>query len=67
MFRILHMAGHEEELRRVATALDDARRRRDAAIVQASEAGLPRRQVAEAVGLSPSRVQQILDEDRRSG
>jgi DNA-directed RNA polymerase specialized sigma24 family protein len=56
------VAGHEEELRRLATALEDARQRRDVAIVQASEAGLPRRQVAEAVGLSPSRVQQILDE-----
>jgi DNA-directed RNA polymerase specialized sigma24 family protein len=58
--------GHDEQLRRVAAALDEARRRRNVAIVQASEAGLPRRRVAEAVGLSPGRVQQILDEARKA-
>ena len=62
VFRILNMAGHEEQLRRAATDLEKAKRRRDDAIVQASNAGLPRRRVAEAIGLSPGRVQQILDE-----
>ena len=56
------MAGHEQQLKRAASGLEKAKRRRDEAIVQASKAGLPRRQVAEAVGLSRSRVQQILDE-----
>ena len=54
----------ETELRRAAELLELARQRRDAAIVRASEAGLRRRRVAEAVGLSSSRVQQIIDERR---
>jgi DNA-directed RNA polymerase specialized sigma24 family protein len=61
-FRILNMAGHEESLRRVAAALETSKERRDAAIVKASDAGLSRRRVAGAVGLSVGRVQQILEE-----
>jgi CRP-like cAMP-binding protein len=60
-------AGFEEQLRRVAEQFEKTKRRRDDAIVRASEAGMPRRRVAEAVGLSRSRVQQILDERKRSG
>jgi hypothetical protein len=56
------MPGFEAELRRVAKQFDGARERRDALIVRASEAGVSRRRVAEAVGLSRSRVQQIIDE-----
>jgi transposase len=59
------MPGFEAELRRVAEQSEGARQRRDALIVRASEAGLSRRRVAEAVGLSRSRVQQIIDEWRR--
>jgi DNA-directed RNA polymerase specialized sigma subunit len=59
------MPGFEAELRRVVEQLEAAKERRDALIVRASEAGVSRRQVAEAVGLSPSRVQQILHERRR--
>jgi transcriptional regulator with XRE-family HTH domain len=59
------MPGFEAELRRVGGAVEAAKERRDALIVRASEAGVSRRQVAEAVGLSPSRVQQILHERRR--
>jgi hypothetical protein len=54
----------ETELRRAAEQIELARQRRDAAIVRASEAGLPRRRVAAAVGLSSSRVQQIIGERR---
>jgi hypothetical protein len=59
------MPGFEAELRRVAGQFEGARERRDALIVRASEAGVSRRRVAEAVGLSRSRVQQIIDEWRR--
>jgi DNA-directed RNA polymerase specialized sigma subunit len=59
------MPGFQAELRRVVEQLEAAKERRDALIVRASEAGVSRRQVAEAVGLSPSRVQQILHERRR--
>jgi hypothetical protein len=37
---------------------------RDAAIVEASSRGIPRRVVAEAAGISYSRVQQIVDAAR---
>jgi hypothetical protein len=59
-------------LRRVAEQFEKTKRRRDDAIVRASEAGMPHRRVAEAVGLSRSRVQRSLtsgsdpgDGDRR--
>lgn len=39
-----------------------ARRRREA-VVAASAAGLSRRAVAARLGLSPGRIQQIIDED----
>lgn len=59
------MPGFEAELRRVAEQFEAVKERRDALIVRASEAGLSRRRVAEAVALSPSRIQQILAEAKR--
>jgi hypothetical protein len=56
--------GFEEQLRRAAKQLEDAQERRDRLIVKASEAGMSRRQVAAAVGLNFSRVQQIVKERR---
>jgi len=56
------MAGFESELRRVSEEFEKAKERRDATILRASNAGLSRRRVAERVGLSPSRVQQIIEE-----
>jgi hypothetical protein len=49
-----------EELRRAAEQLETARKRRDDLIVRASEAGMSRRNVASASGLSLARVQQIV-------
>jgi hypothetical protein len=57
--------GYDEELRRAAKQLEDARERRDHLIVKASEAGMSRREVAAAVGLNFSRVQQIVKERRK--
>jgi hypothetical protein len=54
-----------DQLRRVAEQLAAAQKRRDDLIVRASEAGMTRRAVAEATGLSTARVQQIVAERRR--
>jgi hypothetical protein len=58
----------EERLRQVADAIaqaqaehDRLRPERDRMVVEASRAGLSRRRVAELAGLTPGRVQQILD------
>ena len=56
--------GFEEELRRAAKQLEGAQKRRDDLIVKASEAGMTRRAVAEATGLSGGRVQQIITSRR---
>jgi transposase len=60
------MADFERQLRRAAEQFEAARERRDAVIVKASEAGMPRRRVAELVGLSASRVQQVVVERSRT-
>lgn len=52
-------------LREAAVALEEARLKRDALIVEASERGISRRDVGRAVGLSPAGVQHILK--RRQG
>jgi hypothetical protein len=59
------MAGFEAELQRAADNLREAQERRDSMIVRATEAGMSRRAVAAAVGLSFGRVQQIVEERRR--
>jgi hypothetical protein len=59
------VADFEKELRRVSEQFEKAKERRDAAIVRASDKGISRRRVADAIGLSRSRVQQILDERKR--
>jgi hypothetical protein len=60
------MADFEEELQRATERLEAARKHRDLMIVKASEAGMTRKRVAESSGLSPGRIQQILDA-RREG
>jgi hypothetical protein len=45
--------------------LGEATRRRDEAIRAASDAGMTRRAVAQAAGVTVGRVQQILDQGRR--
>lgn len=53
------------EVRRTAIALDDAKVERNAAIIAAMDAGLPRRDIANAAGLSDtSRLRQIRRGDR---
>jgi hypothetical protein len=52
--------GFDEQLRRAAEQLEAAKDRRDHLIVKATEAGMTRRAVAEATGLSSARVQQII-------
>ncbi|MDQ3571699.1 MAG: helix-turn-helix domain-containing protein [Actinomycetota bacterium] len=56
---------HRKELREAAEELERATRRRHEAILRASEAGLSRAQVAEALGLTRGRVQQIITKARR--
>jgi hypothetical protein len=56
--------GFEEQLRRAAEQLGTAQKRRDDVIVKASEAGMSRRAVAAATGLSGGRVQQIITSRR---
>ena len=61
-------AGRDKLRRRLGRAAErmiEARRRRDQLIVEATEAGLSRREVAEAVGLTRAGVQHVLDRDRR--
>ena len=50
----------EAQLRRVSQELEGAKKRRDDLIVRASDAGMSRRAVAAATGLSLTRVQQIV-------
>jgi transposase len=54
----------ERQLRAAAKRAREASRRRDEVIVEASEAGMSRRAVAAAVGLSVGRVQQIVERER---
>jgi hypothetical protein len=56
--------GFDEQLRRAAKQLEAAKDRRDHLIVNATEAGMTRRAIAEATGLSGSRVQQIITSRR---
>jgi hypothetical protein len=44
--------------------MEDARARRDQAIIDAAAAGFPRRSLAEMTSLTPGRVQQIVDAAR---
>jgi hypothetical protein len=52
-------------LRQASEAIREAIARRDDLIFDASEAGMSRREVAAAVGLTPGRIQQIIDERGR--
>ena len=54
-----------DQLRLAAERLAAAQQRRDDLIVRASDAGMTRRAVAEATGLSTARVQQIVAGRRR--
>jgi hypothetical protein len=56
----------DTELRRASEQLEAAKKRRDDLIVKASDAGMSRRAVAAATGLSLARVQQIVA-SRREG
>jgi hypothetical protein len=58
------MSELHERLTRAARALETARKERNELIVKASEAGISRRRVARAVGLSPAGVQHILARHR---
>lgn len=49
------------EVRRTAAALDAAKAARNAAIVDAMALGIPRGEIADAAGLHPRRLYQILD------
>lgn len=57
---------HALRLRNASKRLETARTARDEAIRVASSAGASRRAVAAAVGLTPGRVQQILDAPQQS-
>jgi hypothetical protein len=58
------MADYRKRLAKAAADLEAAGRRRDELIVEASKAGMSRRAVAEAVGLSVGRIQHIVDAQR---
>ncbi len=53
-----------KSLARAAADLEAAREKRDRLIVQATEEGMSRREIARATGLSFQRVQQIVEEQR---
>jgi len=57
------MPDHERALRKAVSKYADARAARDAAIRAASEAGMSYRAIGEIVGLSYSRVMQIVRAD----
>lgn len=50
-----------EEFRAARDALERARLFRDEAIVDATDKGLSRREAAVAAGVTPGRIQQVLD------
>ena len=52
---------YRRALREIDEKVEEARRTRDAAVIEAVEAGGSYRQVAKALGLSHSRVQQIVN------
>ncbi len=58
---------YRRALREIDEAVRDARIRRDGAVLDAVGAGGSYREVARALGLSHSRVQQIVGEARRGG
>jgi hypothetical protein len=64
--RILNVP-FSDQLRRAAEQLRAAQKRRDDLIVKASEAGMTRRAVAAASGLSLTRVQQIVAARKKRG
>lgn len=53
------------KLRRLGRRYERAGAERDAAIREAAKAGHSRREIARAVGLSPTRVHQIIKEQPR--
>jgi hypothetical protein len=57
---------YRRALREIDEAVRDARLRRDAAVIDAVASGGSYREVARALGLSHSRVQQIVGETRRA-
>ena len=48
-------------IRKKATNLDTAKVERDDAVRAAFHAGVPRQEIADAAGITPSRVYQIID------
>lgn len=61
--RRLELAGARYE--RATTELEAAQIERDAALLAASEEGMTRREAAAIAGVTPGRVQQIIDRAER--
>jgi DNA-directed RNA polymerase specialized sigma24 family protein len=59
-YTLLNVDDPERELRQAMKELEAAKERRDVAMLRATEAGMSRRQIAAAAGLSVGRVQQII-------
>ena len=57
----------EDQILQARAALLGANIARAQAVERAGNAGLSRREVAKAIGLSPARVQQLLDEVEKAG
>jgi len=53
-----------EKVRAAAAALEAAKAGRDTAVVGATDRGASRRDVADAAGITPARVQQIVADNR---
>jgi len=51
----------QQEFALATMAMEEARAKRDQAMVEAAAIGFPRRTLAEATNLTPGRVQQIVD------
>jgi hypothetical protein len=56
----------QERYAKAEVQLDRAREARDVAICNASAAGFTRRSIAHATGLTPGRVQQIVEQARKA-
>jgi transposase len=60
VLRILSIVDFHKELAKAVKQLEAARVNRDALIYEASRSGISERQIAEATGLSPGRVHQLI-------